>query len=139
MSHDFRYEILDEIGHRPWPMPAAPWIMTQTWHDLLFAHWPVDADRLRSKMPPGLPLDLHHGQAWIGIVPFRMTNVAPRFVPALEKVACDLYAAARKNASKALELIRVATRPAQPLPTASAKVEPPDSGQPAPREDSAAL
>jgi uncharacterized protein len=57
--------------------------MTQTWHDLLFAHWPIDASRLASKIPPDLPLDLFEGQAWIGIVPFRMTNVAPRGVPAL--------------------------------------------------------
>jgi len=57
--------------------------MTQSWHNLLFAHWPVDAALLRRRMPPGLPLDLYDGQAWIGVVPFRMTNVSPRFVPAL--------------------------------------------------------
>ena len=34
-------------------------------------------------LPPGLPLDLYEGQAWLGVVPFRMTNVAPRFVPAI--------------------------------------------------------
>ena len=39
----FDYDILNVTAHRPWPMPSAPWIMTQTWHDLLFAHWPVDA------------------------------------------------------------------------------------------------
>jgi uncharacterized protein YqjF (DUF2071 family) len=61
--------------------------MTQSWHNLLFAHWPVDAEALRRKMPPGLPLDLHDGRAWIGVVPFQMTNVAPRFVPALPFVS----------------------------------------------------
>lgn len=83
MQNDFNYDILNETAHRPWPMPDAPWIMTQTWHDLLFAHWPVDADALRSNLPAGFELDLHEGQAWVGIVPFRMTNVAPRGVPAL--------------------------------------------------------
>ena len=61
--------------------------MTQTWHDLLFAHWPVDARALREKLPAGLPLDLHEGQAWLGIIPFHMTNVAPRGVPSIPFVS----------------------------------------------------
>ena len=61
--------------------------MTQSWHDLLFAHWPVGADALRNVVPPGLELDLFEGQAWVGIVPFHMTNVAPRGVPALPWVS----------------------------------------------------
>lgn len=68
-------------------MPEAPWVMTQTWNDLLFAHWPVDKEMLRAKVPPGLELDLFSGQAWVGIVPFHMTNVAPRGVPALPWVS----------------------------------------------------
>ena len=83
MSSDFNYEILDETAHRPWPMPESPWLMTQTWHDLLFAHWPVDAAQLRDKVPAPFDIDTFDGQAWLGIVPFRMTNVAPRAVPAL--------------------------------------------------------
>lgn len=79
----FDYDILNITAHRPWPMPAAPWVMTQTWHDLLFAHWPVDAAALREKIPAGFMLDDFKGQAWIGIVPFRMSNVTPRGVPAL--------------------------------------------------------
>jgi uncharacterized protein YqjF (DUF2071 family) len=68
-------------------MPDAPWIMTQTWHDLLFAHWPVDARDLRQHVPPGLELDLYKGQAYIGVVPFHLTNVAPRGVPAIPFVS----------------------------------------------------
>jgi uncharacterized protein YqjF (DUF2071 family) len=83
MQHDFNYEILNETAHRPWPMPDAPWVMTQTWHDLLFAHWPVEADALRAHVPAPFEIDCFEGQAWIGVVPFRMTNVAPRGVPAL--------------------------------------------------------
>jgi uncharacterized protein YqjF (DUF2071 family) len=86
-NHDFDSGILDEAGHRPWPMPNAPWIMTQTWHDLLFAHWPVDKDRLATLVPSPLELDLYDGEAWLGIVPFRMTNVAPRGVPSLPWVS----------------------------------------------------
>src|SRR5258707_1904599 len=84
---DFRRGILEETAHRPWPTPSGPWIMTQTWNDLLFAHWPVDAAALRARVPPSFDLDLFDGTAWLGIVPFHMTNVTPRFVPALPWVS----------------------------------------------------
>jgi uncharacterized protein YqjF (DUF2071 family) len=61
--------------------------MRQSWHDVLFAHWPVDAIRLRDVVPAALPLDLFDGQAWLGVVPFHMTNVAPRAWPALPWVS----------------------------------------------------
>jgi uncharacterized protein YqjF (DUF2071 family) len=87
MQNDFPSGIVNATAHRPWPMPASPWLMTQSWHNLLFAHWPVDAALLRDHVPPGLALDLYEGQAWIGVVPFRMTNVAPRLVPAIPFVS----------------------------------------------------
>jgi len=87
MQNDFNYGILERTDHRPWPMPSSPWIMTQTWHDLLFAHWPVDAATLRARIPSGFELDLFEGQAWLGVVPFRMANVGPRGVPALPWVS----------------------------------------------------
>jgi uncharacterized protein YqjF (DUF2071 family) len=87
MLNDFDDSILEITGHRPWPLPDAPWIMTQTWHDLLFAHWPVAAGELRALVPAGFEVDLHEGQAWAGVVPFRMTNVAPRGVPAMPWVS----------------------------------------------------
>lgn len=71
---------------RPWPIPDRPWIMAQTWHDLLFAHWPVPPDILRARIPPGLTLDTYEGQAWVGVVPFRMTGVRLRGLPALPPV-----------------------------------------------------
>lgn len=83
MTDDFDRAILNQVAHRPWPMPQGPWVMTQTWHDLLFAHWPVDAARLRVKVPAQFELDLFDGAAWLAIVPFRMTNVAPRGIPSL--------------------------------------------------------
>ena len=87
MQNDFDYSALERTAHRPWPMPDGPWIMTQTWHDLAFLHWPVDRTRLREAIPAGLELDVFEGQAWIGVVPFRMTNVAPRGIPALPFVS----------------------------------------------------
>lgn len=84
---DFDHAILTDTVHRPWPMPRDPWLMTQTWHELLFAHWPISADALRDTVPASFPIDLFEGQAWIGVVPFRMSNVAPRLVPALPFVS----------------------------------------------------
>ena len=57
--------------------------MTQTWHDLLFAHWRVDNGSLRALVPAVFELDTFEGDAWVGVVPFFMTNVAPRGLPAL--------------------------------------------------------
>jgi hypothetical protein len=87
MAFDFPYQILDDVAHRPWPLPEGPWFMTQSWHDLLFAHWPVDARALQETLPAGVPLDLYEKQAWLGVIPFHMTNVAPRGVPSIPFVS----------------------------------------------------
>lgn len=71
-------EILAQHQHRPWSLPAGPWVMAQTWYDLLFAHWPIPTDMLRAHIPPQLPMDTFEGQAWVGIVPFGMSRVYPR-------------------------------------------------------------
>jgi uncharacterized protein YqjF (DUF2071 family) len=55
--------------------------MRMSWHDLLFAHWPVPAELLRPHVPAALPLDTFDGAAWIGVVPFRMTGVTGRWLP----------------------------------------------------------
>jgi len=57
--------------------------MRQTWHDLLFAHWPVGADQLRPLVPARIALDTFEGQCWIGVVPFRMSGIRGRGLPAL--------------------------------------------------------
>jgi uncharacterized protein YqjF (DUF2071 family) len=57
--------------------------MSQSWHDLLFAHWPIDAANLRPLIPAALDIDNFQGEAWIGVVPFRMSGVRLRATPAL--------------------------------------------------------
>lgn len=57
--------------------------MRMVWHDLLFMHWKVDADQLRKTLPAALELDTFNGQAWIGIVPFRMSGVSLKWMPDL--------------------------------------------------------
>jgi uncharacterized protein YqjF (DUF2071 family) len=83
MRGDFDRSLVDSTAHRPWPMPRAPWLMTQSWHDLLFAHWRVDAAELRQVVPAAFDLDLFDHEAWLGVVPFHMTNVALRATPAI--------------------------------------------------------
>jgi uncharacterized protein len=72
---------ISDTGHRPWPVPRTPWVLRMRWHDLLFMHWPVKSDVLRPYIPSALTIDTFEGSAWIGIVPFRMSDVAPRLVP----------------------------------------------------------
>lgn len=73
--------MLTLTAHRPWPLPAGPWGMAQSWHDLLFAHWPIPLAALRPLVPACLELDGYHGEGWIGVVPFRMSGVRPRGLP----------------------------------------------------------
>lgn len=53
------------------------------WHDLLFAHWPVAPEILRPAVPAPLELDLHGGEAWLAVVPFTMSGIRPRGLPAV--------------------------------------------------------
>lgn len=75
--------MLKHIEHRPYPLSHGPWIMTQTWERLLFAHWPVPPDIMKVHLPKHLPLDTYDGYAWIGIVPFNMCGIRPRWLPAV--------------------------------------------------------
>ena len=56
-------------------MRKTPWLMTQTWNNLLFAHWRVDQRQLRASVPEPFDIDLFDGDTWVGVVPFEMTNV----------------------------------------------------------------
>ena len=57
--------------------------MAQTWHDLLFAHWPVPISTMRKLVPAQLELDTWDGSSWVGVVPFWMSGVRGRGLPAL--------------------------------------------------------
>jgi uncharacterized protein YqjF (DUF2071 family) len=74
---------LAHTSHRPWPLPDTPWKWRQTWHDLLFAHWPVPVSAVRRFVPQWLNVQEHSGTTWIGLLPFRMTGVTLRGVPSL--------------------------------------------------------
>ena len=59
------------------PSSDRRWVIGMRWERLLFAHWPMPQDSLRGLIPNGLELDVFEGEAWIGIVPFRMARVGP--------------------------------------------------------------
>jgi uncharacterized protein YqjF (DUF2071 family) len=63
--------------------PIGPVVMYQNWNDLTFLHWPVPIDALRPLIPDALTIDRFDGQAFVGLVPFRMSGVRPRGLPAL--------------------------------------------------------
>jgi uncharacterized protein YqjF (DUF2071 family) len=77
-------------------MQTAPtdntWAMRQTWSKLLFAHWPVKPEVLRPLIPSGLILDTFDGMAWVGVVPFYMSNVHFHYMPPFPTTAefCEM-------------------------------------------------
>ena len=74
-------KILEYKEHRPFPLPQGPWVMQQTWDDLLFMHWAVPPWLLKQKLQPPIELDTYNGNAYIAITPFKMRNVKFRFAP----------------------------------------------------------
>ena len=61
--------------------PLTPVIMYQEWRHLRFLHWRIPATQIQSRLPAGLHVDTFDGSAWLGIVPFKMARVRPRFLP----------------------------------------------------------
>jgi uncharacterized protein YqjF (DUF2071 family) len=77
------HPLLKVVAHRPWPLPAGPWVMRQTWHDLLFAHWPLPPALMRPLVPAPLMIDTFDGQSWAGVIPFHMSRIRGRGLPPL--------------------------------------------------------
>ncbi|MDQ0217800.1 YqjF family protein [Peribacillus cavernae] len=75
------YQELKEIEHRPYPLQPSPWLMTQVWRDLLFMHYPVSTDIIKSYIPTELELDIFENKAWISMIPLRITNMRARGIP----------------------------------------------------------
>jgi uncharacterized protein YqjF (DUF2071 family) len=55
--------------------------MFQAWQQLLFLHWEVDPAVIQATLPPGLTVDTFDGRAYLGVVPFYMRGIRPRFCP----------------------------------------------------------
>src|SRR5699024_901800 len=57
--------------------------MTQTWHQLLFAHWQVEPRQLAPHIPSPLRLDVFEGKAWASLVALGITDARLRLMPAV--------------------------------------------------------
>ncbi|WP_160118374.1 YqjF family protein [Bacillus sp. V59.32b] len=75
------YKEFKELEHRPYALPSSPWVLTQVWRDLLFMHYPLSPDLIKSYIPRRLELDTFQNEAWISIIPFRITNMRARGLP----------------------------------------------------------
>jgi uncharacterized protein len=73
--------LLSQASHRPWRLPGGPWMMFQSWQNLLFAHWRVEPSAIRPLIPPQLELDLREDAAWIALTPFLLTGLRLRLLP----------------------------------------------------------
>ena len=73
--------VTSETDHRPWHLPDEPWTSAQSWVDLAFLHWRVDAGELQRLVPDSVELHTFDGTAWIGVVPFLLTGLRVRGLP----------------------------------------------------------
>lgn len=67
--------------------PGDSVVMYQQWKDLLFLHWEVAPEEVQSTLPDGLSVDLHEGKAYLGLVPFYMCEIRPRFLPTVPGIS----------------------------------------------------
>ncbi|WP_292893301.1 DUF2071 domain-containing protein [Microbacterium sp.] len=61
--------------------PALPGraVIEQRWNRAVFVHWRVDPDEIAPMLPAGTRPDVHDGSAWVGLVPFVLSEF--RFLP----------------------------------------------------------
>lgn len=60
------------------PLPGRA-VIRQRWSDFLFLHWRVDPGEVAPFLPPGTRPDVHDGSAWVGLIPFVLSDHA--FLP----------------------------------------------------------
>ena len=71
-------QVLDETAHRPWPPPdRAVGACADTRETSSSRTGASGSTNSRGCCRPSLPLDTHDGDAWLGIVPFRLDEPAP--------------------------------------------------------------
>ena len=68
-------------------LPVGNPVMYQEWRDLLFLHWEYSVAAIQATLPDGLFVDNFGGKAYLGVVPFFMRNIRPRFLPAVPSIS----------------------------------------------------
>jgi uncharacterized protein YqjF (DUF2071 family) len=61
--------------------------MHQSWRELLFLHWDFPPDVIQQTLPRGLTVDTFEDRAWLGIVPFFMRDIRPRWSPCIPGIS----------------------------------------------------
>jgi len=69
------------------PNPLGRWWLRNRWEELAFVHWAYEPEVVQWMLPDGLTADTHDGMAYVSLIPFRMADAAPRFVPAIPWVS----------------------------------------------------
>jgi len=52
-------------------------VLTFQWLTATFLHWRYEPDVVQALLPDGLTVQTFDGSAWVGLLPFRMTDVRP--------------------------------------------------------------
>jgi len=55
--------------------------MFQDWRMLTFLHWRYPPETVQALLPDGLEVETFDGVAWVGLIPFLMDRVRPRWLP----------------------------------------------------------
>lgn len=79
--------LLYSVEHRPWLPPDSQWLLSQSWNDVLFAHFAMDPPALRRLVPDALTLDLYDGAAWLTISASCTSHMRPSGIPPLPGIS----------------------------------------------------
>lgn len=63
--------------------PIGRTLLSQSWLDLTFLHWPVDPRLVAPLLPPGAQPDLFDGTSYVGLIAFRMHRIGLLGLPGL--------------------------------------------------------
>ncbi|MEL6892246.1 MAG: DUF2071 domain-containing protein [Actinomycetota bacterium] len=63
--------------------PLGRWWLRNRWEELAFVHWAYEPDLVQALLPDGLRVDTIDGNAYVSLIPFRMADAAPRWLPAI--------------------------------------------------------
>ncbi|GGP16761.1 YqjF family protein [Oceanobacillus neutriphilus] len=60
-----------------------PWVLLQKWEHILFLHYPIAPETIKTYLPKEVELDTYNGQAWISIVAFAVSRNRLHYLPAV--------------------------------------------------------
>jgi uncharacterized protein YqjF (DUF2071 family) len=73
--------IIEDTSKRTYPLPSTTWKYYQQWHDSIFLHWSIPAEKIEDLLPPGLQLDKFDGKAWVSLVAFEVQKMRVHYLP----------------------------------------------------------